>query len=205
MVALYAAFLSRFLQARTILGAMALGFSVLGRAPMFLAGIAAAWLYLHRGPALRHRLANSTLLQRGGADLVLLAVLIVLAYLLRWVVWMGQLAEHPSYQVWHVLEASLWATVLLLLLLAPLRLKPLFSNRLFNRLGVLSYSIYVLHLPVIVFSLRLLRRWWPSLSGWNARSAIAALLISVTCIALAELTYRGIERPFLARKERVRT
>lgn len=204
IVALYAAFLTRYLQARTILGAMALGFSVLGRAPMFLAGIAAAGLYLHHGPALRHRLANSTWLQRGGADLILLAVLTALAYLLRWVVWMGQLAEHPSYQVWHVLEAALWAAVLLLLLLAPLRLKPLFSNRLLNRLGVLSYSIYVLHLPVIVFSLRLLRRWWPSLSGWSARSAIAALLISVICVALAELTYRGIERPFLARKERVR-
>jgi peptidoglycan/LPS O-acetylase OafA/YrhL len=205
VAAAYVAFLTRTLQAPTMHGQMLLGWSVVGRAPMFLAGIAAAWLYLHYGTALRARLASISFLRRGGADLILFGVLTVLAYLLRWAVWVGgRLVEQPNYQIWHVLEATLWTAVLLLLLLAPLYLKALLSNALLSRLGVLSYSIYILHVPVIVFSLTFLRLRWQGLVGWNARTAIVALLICLTCVGLAELTYRCIERPFLVRKERLR-
>jgi peptidoglycan/LPS O-acetylase OafA/YrhL len=203
IVAAYAAFLSRILQAPTILGEMALGFSVLGRAPMFLAGIGAAWFYLHHGASLRRRLASRPL-RSGGADLILLAVLAVLAGLLRWVVSIGLALEQPNYQIWHVLESVLWTAVMLLLLLAPLHLKPLLSNPLLRRLGVLSYSLYLLHVPVIITALNFLRPRIDGLVGWNSRTALAALAICLGCVGMAELTYRGIERPFLVRKERLR-
>jgi len=206
IIAAYAAFLTGGLHVRSILGQMALGYSVLGRAPMFLAGIAAAWLYLHHGERLRLRLARNGLLRRGGADLLLLAALVGLGYLLRWVTSIGtEVAELPRYQIWHVAETVLWTTVVLLLLLAPLRLKPLLSNPLLDRLGVLSYSLYIVHVPMIVYGLRLLRRAWPALSGWGPSGIAAALAICLACVALSELTYRAIERPFLARKEHLRT
>src|SRR5262249_47766315 len=58
--------------------------------------------------------------------------------------------------VWHILEGALWACVLLLLLLllAPLRTKVLLANPVWAKLGDLSYSIYLLHLPLFTYALR---------------------------------------------------
>lgn len=201
----YGAFLTRWWSANTIPGELALGFSLLGRAPMFLIGIAAAWLYVHYGSALRARLAGSAILRRGGADGLLLVTLTALAYLLRWVVLIGpHRRENPPYPAWHLPEALLWTAVLLLLLVAPLRLKPLFSNPVLNRLGVLSYSMYIWHVPVFVLCVRILSTYWPFPFGWNASTAVIASLLGFLCVALSELTYRVIERPFLVRKERLR-
>jgi len=113
------------------------------------------------------------------------------------------LRRAPAYEPWHVVEALLWAAVLLLMLIAPLRLKPLLCNSVLNRLGVLSYSIYLLHLPLFTFALRFLRGRVDSLVGWNARTAVVAPLLCAVCIALAEVTYRCVERPFLIRKRRL--
>lgn len=201
----YTAFvLQRLPVFHTVHAELRFGLSIIGRAPMFLTGIAAAWLYLHHGDALRRRLANSPVARGGGADVLLLVVLLALGFLLRWLVWVGAgTARQPAFHVRHFIEAPLWGAVVLLLLLAPLRLRAVFSNRFLNRLGVLSYSVYVLHTPVIEFSLRFLRQRDRSLVGWNLRTALVAPLLCVLCFALAELTYRGIERPFLVRKQRL--
>ena len=202
--AAYLSFVTRTLRGDTIAEQITLGVSLLARAPMFLAGIAAAWVYLHHGVSLRRRLAGLSALRNGGADLGLLAILAALAYVLRWVVWLGPQREmSPEYQIWHLPETVLWTAFILLMLLAPLRLKPLLSNSILSRLGVLSYSIYIVHVPVMVFGRIALREQWPGLSG-NMQWLAFAPFICLATVALAEVTYRWIEQPFLRRKEQWR-
>jgi peptidoglycan/LPS O-acetylase OafA/YrhL len=94
--------------------------------------------------------------------------------------------------------------VLLIVLLFPLRTKALLSNRVMARLGVLSYSIYVLHQPLFHYTLQAWRLLFPHTEvGWNALTASWFALTTLTCVMSAGLTYRLIERPFLVRKARL--
>src|SRR5262249_3174471 len=111
--------------------------------------------------------------------------------------------EQTRWHVWHVPEGALWTAVLLILLLAPLRLKVLFSNPMLARLGGLSYSIYLLHLPVLRYSLRPARRLFPTGPRRTATPACWFAIVTLVCVALASITYRVIERPFLVRKARL--
>jgi peptidoglycan/LPS O-acetylase OafA/YrhL len=102
-------------------------------------------------------------------------------------------------------EALLWAGVLLLVLLAPLRSQRLWSNPLLEWLGLLSYSIYMWHLPVAWYVIPGLRRAGLLVAaGWSVAGLLAALLVAALCLALSTLTYRWVERPFLVRKARLR-
>src|SRR5262249_14154936 len=140
----------------------------------------------------------------GGADLLLVIVFLALALLLRWSnAWGFFLIEQTRWHVWHVPEGALWTVVLLIVLLAPLRLKVLFSNPMLARLGVLSYSIYLLHMPLLRYSLRLVRRLFPNVTGWNVTATCWFAIVTLLCVALASITYRFIERPFLVRKARL--
>ena len=179
--------------------------SVAGRSPIFLCGILAAWLWLRHGVALRARLEATRWLAAGGGDILLLLVLLGLGLLLGWTSWWGfwPLETSPWF-LWHVLEGALWALVVLIILLVPLRSKVLLSNRVLARLGVLSYSIYVLHQPLFFYSI------WPwrvalpqSGLGWTPYTAVWFMLAATLCVGLASLTYRWIERPFLIRKARL--
>lgn len=178
--------------------------SVIGRGPLFLLGIVAAWLWLRHGAAVRARLAASRWLALGGADVALLAVLAALGYLLRWVTFRGFLSlEVTGECLWHVPEGVLWTTVLVLVLLFPLRTKVLLANPVLAWLGVLSYSIYILHQPVLHYTIRLWRAFLPAAPlGWGPLMVVWFVVAVATCLALSALTYRVIERPFLVRKAR---
>lgn len=176
--------------------------SVFGRSPIFAFGIAAAWLHHRYGEGLRERLASIPALRAGGADALLVAVLFVLGLLLRWSANRGFLGlESTRRFLWHVPEGALWTLVVLIVMYFPLRVRGLLCNRLTAWIGVLSYSLYLLHMPVMFYTLRAYRRvtgstetdWTPATSVWFA----AALLLAV---GLSMVTYRYIERPFLVRK-----
>jgi peptidoglycan/LPS O-acetylase OafA/YrhL len=178
--------------------------SVVGRGPLFLCGILAAWFYRRHGDAVRARLAASRPLAAGGADLMLAAVFVALAFLLRWVNRSGFLPnEQTRWYVWHVPEGMLWTAVVLMLLLAPLRLKAVLSNRVLAWLGVLSYSIYLLHPPLLYYSVGVARRPFPGMTGWSPSAVLWFAVTTAVCVGLANLTYRFIERPFLVRKARI--
>jgi peptidoglycan/LPS O-acetylase OafA/YrhL len=178
--------------------------SVVGRGPLFLCGILAAWFYRRYGDAVRTRLAASRLLAAGGADLILAVVLVALAFLLRWVNRSGFFPiEQTQWYVWHVPEGVLWTAVVLILLLAPLRLKAVFSNRILALLGVLSYSIYLLHQPLLYYSVGIARREFPAMAAWGPSAVLWFTAMTAICVGLASLTYRWIERPFLIRKARI--
>lgn len=201
----YAAFVGQWFHMSTFGRQMSLSFSVFGRGPAFLLGIAAAWIYLRFGVRVRQWLGEVRWIRAGGADLVLLATWLAMALLLRWLTLLGYWqAEGRPLHIWHVAEGFLWTAIVLQLLLSPLRTKRLFTNRGLARLGTLSYSIYILHVPMILFSINYLRRWYPAwFRGWDETTVVLVAAMSVGCLALSELTYRNIERPFLVRKAKL--
>jgi peptidoglycan/LPS O-acetylase OafA/YrhL len=171
------------------------GLTVVGRAPVFVCGILAAWVYLRFGDRLRHWRPLAV-----WGDVALVGCFVALELLLRPVAREGFLRwEFPPYVAWHVVEGALWAAVLLLVIVAPLRLRRVFVSRAMAWLGLVSYSIYLLHWPMLLGSGRLLRRAFPG-AGWDG-VGVAWLVGTVAAIGvLSALTYRFIERPFLVRK-----
>jgi peptidoglycan/LPS O-acetylase OafA/YrhL len=137
----------------------------------------------------------------GRADVVLLVLVVSLALLLRRVVAASYLAAELGWPWWHVIEGALWASVLLVLLVAPLRSKPLLCNPILAGLVLWSYSLYLIHFPLIwyVFDRRhgTLR---PVLDAWGVPPATRPGLVLAVSIVLAALSYRVIERPFLRRR-----
>ncbi|MBX3214111.1 MAG: acyltransferase [Labilithrix sp.] len=74
-------------------------------------------------------------------------------------------------------------------------LAPLFENRIVRHVGVVSYGIYLLNVPVV------------SGCRWVVGEESALLLFAVSSaasVAVATATWRWIERPFLALRERYR-
>jgi peptidoglycan/LPS O-acetylase OafA/YrhL len=201
----YGAFLSDRVRMATIGGELHLSLSLFGRAPQFLAGIAAAWSYYHFGTRVRQSLAARWWVRGFAADGAFLALVGALAMLLQWsVAQRPALHESPPYQCWHVAEGGCWAAILWLLLVAPLRIKPIFCNPVLDGLGVLSYSIYMWHVPILILSLSALRhRGMSGLWGWHPQSAVVAAGLSAATLGVSALTYRYIERPFLIRKARI--
>ncbi len=180
-----------------------LSLSLLGRVPAFLFGIAASWLVSRHGERLRTIAQNSPWLRNGGSDLILFAVLFALGLLLREVTLRGFFPSELNWPLWHLAESGLWGAVIILVLLLPLRIKPLISNRPLATLGLLSYSLYLIHQPLLQYVI-----WTLQGNGFalhidlmlRLATFIAAFLL---CITLSAMTYRFIERPFLVRKARI--
>jgi peptidoglycan/LPS O-acetylase OafA/YrhL len=193
----YVAVVFQFVNLGSVNGYLALMCSVFGRGPLFLWGILAAAIHRRHGGALTRWLARVPLLRNGGADVILVAILVAMAFFYRWLVDLGDPNIQGMYQPWHIANGALWAAVVLILLVAPLRLKPLFSNAMLGGLGVLSYSIYMIHAPFML-------RWVVGLGaiGWSPRTGAIVAALASACVALSALSYRVIERPFLVRKAR---
>jgi peptidoglycan/LPS O-acetylase OafA/YrhL len=200
----YIAFIRGRLHAHTAPAQISLCLSVFGRGPFFLCGISAAWLFTRYGDRLRARLARSAWMRWAGGDAALWATLAGLAVLLRQVARVTFWSVDSRRQGWNVIEGLLWTIVLLLLLHGPLRTKRLLSNRMLERLGRISYSVYLIHLPLLHWGLGVLRAARPRLAiAGSLPALVATALIAAVCVALSTLSYLTIERPFLAWKGRV--
>ena len=201
--AAYLALVTHRVQASTIAGQLSLALSVVGRAPVFLCGIGAAWLSGRWGDRIRTAAARSPWLRAGGADALLLALVLGLGFLLARLASVGFFVAEGSWLEWHAYEALLWSTILLVVLLAPLRCRPLFTGRLLGWVGIVSYSLYLWHYPILYALL------WPLSTpehggpGWTARASATAFLGFAITAAVSALTYRFVERPFLTRKARI--
>ncbi len=175
-----------------------------GRLPAFAFGVAAAWLYDRHGTRLRQVLERRMVWGRGGADALLIAVLCALGLLLRKVAILGYFKAEAHWHAWHVVEAALWTVVVLWVVIAPSRLGRVCDGRALKRIGVLSYSLYLVHLPILFIILFGLRGRIPAVyEGWNPTSLALAAAGFALAIGLSSLTYRFIERPFLVWKARI--
>jgi peptidoglycan/LPS O-acetylase OafA/YrhL len=201
--ALYAVFAAGVLQRAASNAHLAASFSLAGRAPTFALGALAAGLVQRHGESLRGRLARSHWLSRGGADAVLVALLAGQGCLLAAAARMGFFQAESYWPEWHLCEAALWSALLLLLLLAPLRSRRLLCNRALSGLGVLSYSIYLVHLPVLHQVLIPFRMAAGGSPGWTLQTLGGVGIAAALVLGISLVTYNAIERPFLARKANV--
>ena len=209
--AVYAALSAHWLRPATLGGVLALAQSVVGRGPLFLVGIAAAAVHDRYGDALRNWAARHPARARAAGDVALGAALVGLVLLLGWVARADYVTREASWPLWHVPEGALWAVVLLALLLLPGFLKPLLVNPLWGFLGLVSYSLYLVHVPVIWYGRGLAMRVWPTMfpwlpgggAAWTVQGLAGAVLLAAVAVALATLTYFTIERPGLRLKSRL--
>ena len=169
--------------------------SLFARLPAFLLGAAAAWLSLHGT-----WLARTPAWQRLAGILLCLGLL---AFLLRAVAVVGDRAAEQGWQhLHHTLEAGLWAALLLLLLGGSFPGRALAVNRPLAWIGKLSYSIYLNHVPILFYLI------YPAKAGVeNYAGSLAAwgwpLLGAALSLALAAVTWRLVELPFLNLKGRL--
>jgi peptidoglycan/LPS O-acetylase OafA/YrhL len=200
----YGTFVARLWHLPSLRWELDLYSNVFGRAPLFMWGIFAAWLYRTYGGTIRERLAATPWIRRGGADVALAATFLALGYLLRWAVICGFWDLEIGRWPWHVVEGALWTSVLLLLLLAPLRTKRALANPVLGAIGIVSFSLFIIHIPVLALTVLTLRGRYPdALTAWNPASAALMATLFVACLTASVATYWAIERPFLVRKARL--
>jgi peptidoglycan/LPS O-acetylase OafA/YrhL len=188
---------------RSALHGMVLRASLFGRGPVFLCGVAAA--FVHRRWATRAQ-AWLTAAPAPTADLALLALLLALGGLLSWESFVGPFASDDGARgAWHTIAGGLWAAIMLLLLLAPLRAKWLLINRAWGLVGRWSYSFFLIHLGPLHWAFdALLGPPPPDQIGWTPHNVGKVAAVFAACLAASGASYRLIERPFLEWKSRVR-
>ncbi len=163
------------------------------RASAFVGGGVAAWLVAKRGEKHLRPVAASFLL------LVSLASLIAL---LHWYGKTGLRQAMIDFPLFHYFEAVLWSIVLFSLIQPRCILKNALCNPLFDWFGRISYSVYLLHVPIIFFLVH------PTLVETKAalvpriQLPAAVLLSFLTILAASAASYQYIERPFLSFKSR---
>jgi peptidoglycan/LPS O-acetylase OafA/YrhL len=165
--------------------------------------LAEVWRF--HGGELRERLAQVRWLSRGGSEALLLLTVAALSLLLQWVARVGfWTAENRPNHVWHLAEGVLWASVLLAVLLLPLRTRRLLVNPVLGWVGLVSYSLFLCHIPIVFIALHTLQWRMPGhFTTWNAESLVACGALLVACLLVSTFTYWTVERPFLVRKAKL--
>jgi peptidoglycan/LPS O-acetylase OafA/YrhL len=171
--------------------------SLLGRGFAFVGGAVAALLV----PSLRARMARvrSPHFAAAASSLALLTMVAGLSLLLQHVAALGYLTAELTSNWWHVVEAALWSAVVLLVVATPVWGKGLLCSGGPVAIGRWSYSLYLIHLPLL----------WNALNSPRSRLFVAASALKLSrpalvwlgvglCVPLSALSYRFIERPFLA-------
>jgi peptidoglycan/LPS O-acetylase OafA/YrhL len=189
-VAAYVGTVTDWVGTGTVVGRITLYASVFGRGPLFVLGAGAACLL----PRLRAQAGRAP---RGVGDAVLVGALVGLAVLLRAVFAVSYIGAELSWQWWHLIEGVLWTVVLLVVTAAPLRAHAVVCNPLLGRLGLWSYSLYLVHFPMLWSACHRRGTLRPLLDAWHVPLGMRAVAGVVASVVLAALSYRLIERPFL--------
>jgi len=179
--------------------------SVLGRAPLFLCGIAAAWIHDRHGAAIRGAVERAGAAARAASEVLSVGAVLALGLLLRWVVAAPYLErEALGWPAWHALEGALWAFLVLAVLLVPTALGRVLRSASLRFLGRISYPLFFVHTAVLIFGAELIRTIRPeALAGWSAESIALLTPLLAAAIAVAALAHAAIERPALRWKARV--
>ncbi len=163
----------------------------LGQLKFHFMAVGALWawaVHRHRDRLLELPLFRSRLVQ------LTLAALVAEHYLV------GQLARSDS--VAEVLQLALYGWLIVDVGVNPRTLVRI-GNPAFEYLGKVSYGIYLLHMPVVYATAELFRltAWW---HGHLAAYFVGYYAIALGgTIAVAALSYRYFEQPFLRLKDRL--
>jgi len=171
--------------------------SLFGRLPAFAIGIFCAWLYL--------QLRESKLLQATASRPIASALTALLVYglglVLQQVALMGDGKADRLWHIHHSYEALLWGGLILVFVLGRPLGRALVVNRPLAMAGKLSYSLYLVHVPVLFY---LIYPYQQTLgkaayleSHWLFVLPAAGLFLS---LVVAAATYRLIEMPGLRLK-----
>jgi len=176
--------------------------SLFARLPAFLIGMAAAWLYLQSRDWCQVRASDAR--YRALSLLLALIALALLGFVLQSVALMGDRVAEQTWHIHHSLEAALWAVLMLCLLLGNPFGRVALINRPLAITGKLSYSIYLNHVAILFYGIYPVRESLGQQayieSVWLYLIPAAGLAAS---LALAYLTYRLLELPFLNLKHRL--
>lgn len=158
--------------------------SVIGQMPAFLVGMLLVWLFEHK-----HRRVSKFI-----APLILLALVLLLAWILLPAAIMG-----PPVYIWHtpwyvLPEALLWGAIVWIMLVREQPVFSLLDNRVTRFFGQISFSLYLVHMPII----ELLQSCAEPYGPWV--SMTLAVLLST---ALAQVMYWLIEKPSLLLKNKL--
>jgi len=154
----------------------------------FAIGMLLAWIHVRQAPSLSPRISDGLVVVGLGGIVVMMAL--VDHYYL--VYWNGHAMLYFGYTV---TAAFIGALVLGTAMAGPLA-RALFANTPMLFIGLISYSLYLWHLPILGWTMRLLDRlevtgdrlWW-----------LAAIGIPSSFLA-ATVSHYLVERPFMARR-----
>lgn len=173
--------------------------SLFGRGFAFLVGGLCSWFYLSPG---------FPWLMRSPWYLGLLSLLLgsVLLGLLHWYGVTGQTPALMAMPLYHDLEALLWGGLLICSLGLSGWVKWLFVNPFFSHFGSLSYALYLVHVPVLIYLIAPILSATPTgiaVDIWVPATLATLIGSFLLSWLLAFLCYRLIERPFLRLKARL--
>lgn len=173
--------------------------SAVAHAPTFLIGIATSILYIRFGAPIKAYFYKSKIFNSILSDFIFILILAALSFVLQKVARMGGMIHAElNWPQHYTYEALLWSLLLLCVILLPLRIKSLISNKYLARFGETTYSFYLIHLPVMYY---VNVNFLPVQIGFTAVYWGKVLLILVLAIILSFFSYHFIEKPFLRIKD----
>ncbi len=181
-----------------IIGRLILSF--LGQGFIFIIGGFTSWFFIYHGESIKSRLLKSPFFTKAG-DSVLVVLLLFLGLLLWITDDVGYYKMETHYPFWHIIEAMLWCGFILGLLLLPLKFKKVISNGFFKQIGKISYSIYLLHYPILVYGYLAIQKVSAANHLPVPSKGVLVIIIFIVCIGVSALTYQFIEKPFLEKKQ----
>jgi peptidoglycan/LPS O-acetylase OafA/YrhL len=168
------------------------------RWPNFLLGIGLAYIQKEYGNGIKsyfHKVNKTGVL----GDFLLLgscgAIVIFGAELFRRY---GTLGAHLAFFNHYLIESALFFVLMFVLMNFKSNLRIIIVNPVFNVLGILSYSIYLCHVPIMHATLIKALTKNPALTtGITEETKIASIACVTLTLALSIITYTFIEKVFL--------
>ena len=167
--------------------------SILGRWPTFLLGAALAWLQVAQYERIRRLVIGSPWV---GPALIVISISvlnILCGHRVRTLGWLAHVYWYDHY----LFESLAWSVFMFAVLNFRFAGAALFVNPLLHRIGLWSYSLYLLHSAVIYYVMKVFKAQIPTSTLDVIAYGIGLLLLAAI---LSSVTFNLIEKPFLRLK-----